>query len=175
MIVPPIKCQGIKTKLVEWIASKIPESYDIWYEPFMGSGVVGFNLKPKKAIFSDTNPHIIQFYKDIQNGVITGMKIKGYLYEQSKLLSTQGESYYKEMRTKFNAVPSSFDFLFLNRCCFNGMMRFNRTGDFNVPFCHKPERFSKAYITKISNQVDTVANIILDNDYDSILEIMEKY
>lgn len=51
IMVPPIKCQGIKTKLVEWIKSNI-SSYDgIWYEPFMGSGVVGFNIRPKKAVF----------------------------------------------------------------------------------------------------------------------------
>ena len=33
------------------------------------------------------------------------------------------------------------------------MIRFNSKGEFNVPFCKKPDRFSKAYITKIVNQV----------------------
>lgn len=51
------------------------------------------------------------------------------------------------------------DFLFLNRCCFNGMIRFNRKGDFNTPFGHKPQRFSKAYVTKIVNQIDYVSII----------------
>ncbi len=31
MIIPPIKCQGIKTKLTEWIKNKLPENYNIWY------------------------------------------------------------------------------------------------------------------------------------------------
>ena len=44
----------------------------------------------------------------------------------------------------------------MNRCCFNGMIRFNRKGGFNTPFGHKPQRFSKGYITKIVNQVDYV-------------------
>ena len=66
IIVPPIKCQGIKTKLVNDIRKQIPINFNgIWIEPFMGSGVVGFNIQPKKAIFADTNPHLINFYNDI--------------------------------------------------------------------------------------------------------------
>ena len=42
--VPPIKCQGIKTKLVPWIKSIVPTDIEgRWIEPFMGSGVVAFN------------------------------------------------------------------------------------------------------------------------------------
>ena len=53
--VPPIKTQGIKTKLVPWIARCDPSAaWTVWVEPFMGSGVVGFNLAPRRALFSDT-------------------------------------------------------------------------------------------------------------------------
>ena len=55
--------------------------------------------------------------------------------------------------------------MFLNRSDFNGMIRFNRKGKFNVPFCQKPNRFAKAYITKICNQVERVAEVIADNDW----------
>lgn len=58
--VPPLKCQGIKTHLVEWIRAHVAlEAGGTWLEPFMGSGVVGFNVRPPKAIFADSNPHII--------------------------------------------------------------------------------------------------------------------
>lgn len=65
--VPPLKTQGIKTKLVPWVARCAAVGGDtVWVEPFMGSGVVGFNLAPKRAIFSDTNIHLIDFYRAIK-------------------------------------------------------------------------------------------------------------
>ena len=66
--VPPIKSQGIKTKLVEWIATNVKEiDFERWVEPFMGTGVVAFNVHPKKALLCDSNPHIINSYIAIQN------------------------------------------------------------------------------------------------------------
>jgi DNA adenine methylase len=46
------------------------------------------------------------------------------------------------------------------------MMRFNRKGGFNVPFCRKPNRFAPALITKISNQVENISQIIDYGDYE---------
>src|SRR4030066_225288 len=106
--VPPLKCQGIKTKLVEWIKDHaILENDGTWIEPFMGSGVVGFNVGP-------------------------------------------------------------------NRACFNGVMRFNKKGAFNVPFGHKPERFAKAYITKITNQIKYVADALSQYDWQFVCQDFRK-
>ena len=107
----------------------------------MGSGVVGFNIKPNKAIFCDTNPYIINFYNDIKTGVITSDKMKLFLLSESIKLNKYSNDYYMEVRERFNKNPNSYDFIFLNRSCFNGMMRFNSKGNFNVPFCKKNNRF----------------------------------
>lgn len=65
--IPPIKIQGIKTKLVQLISEAVSmDDHAVWYEPFMGSGVVGFNLAPENAVFGDTNPYIIEFYNAIK-------------------------------------------------------------------------------------------------------------
>ena len=155
--IPPIKCQGIKTKLVPWILSNVrfPE-HGTWIEPFLGSGVVGFNAYPERAIFGDLNPHIINFYQALQRDEITPGMVREYLQaEGEKLQKSKGEYYY-EVRERFNTSHRPLDFLFLSRAGFNGMMRFNSKGEFNVPFCKKPERFSKAYITKIVNQVSHI-------------------
>lgn len=164
--VPPIKTQGIKTKLVQWIKSIIPEDFNgVWIEPFMGSGVVAFNIIPQKAILADTNPHLINFYNSIQRKEITPQIARLYLKKEGKKLFENGEEHYYLIRERFNKEKDPLDFLFLNRSCFNGMIRFNRKGGFNVPFCRKPERFAKAYITKIVNQIEYIYNLLQLKDF----------
>lgn len=165
--VPPIKSQGIKTKLVKWISSNVKEiSYDRWVEPFMGTGVVAFNVRPKRALLCDSNPHLINFYKALQNKEITSTMVRRFLSEEGrKLLDTNGKYYYT-VRNRFNEEGNSLDFLFLSRSCFNGMMRFNKKGGFNVPFCKKPNRFAQALVTKITNQVENISQIIEQGDYE---------
>jgi DNA adenine methylase len=158
VFVPPIKCQGIKTKLIPWIHELVSLSSEtLWIEPFMGSGVVGFNMRPKRAIFADTNPHIIAFYNAVKTREITLGLARGFLEHHGAVLAQRGDEYYYEVRKRFNQSHNPLDFLFLSRSGFNGVMRFNRKGAYNVPFGHKPERFAKAYITKIVNQIDYVA------------------
>lgn len=174
--VPPLKIQGIKTKLVPLIKNNIPtlEENSVWIEPFMGSGVVGFNVEPKYAIFSDTNPHIINFYNGIKNGDITGRSVRSFLENEGKKLENGDSEYYYEVRDRFNRGHNPFDFLFLNRSCFNGMMRFNKDYNFNVPYGHKPQRFSKAYITKIVNQVSHIEELVKTHDWIFVCQSFEE-
>jgi DNA adenine methylase len=160
-LVPPIKCQGIKTKIVRAIRSLYPgDTRGRWIEPFCGSCVVPFNVRPDRALLCDSNEHIIRFYVDIQSGEVSSGSVREYLCEQGARLRRNGEDVYYEIRDQFNREPNSLAFVFLNRACFNGVMRFNRKGKFNVPFCRKPERFARAYITKIANQVSMCARIL---------------
>jgi len=173
--VPPLKCQGIKTKLVEWIKDHaILEEAGTWIEPFMGSGVVGFNVRPDRAIFADVNPHIVNFYHAIKDGKITVGIAKEFLEKEGALLQKKGENHYYEVRERFNKNGNSLDMLFLNRACFNGVMRFNKKGAFNVPFGHKPEYFAKAYITKITNQIKYVADALSQYDWQLFVRISKK-
>ncbi len=166
VIIPPIKSQGIKTKLIPWIMDlvAIANQKGNWIEPFLGTGVVAFNSGYKKAVLNDTNPHIIGFYKAIQNKAISADLMKQYLEKEGKLLSeaeNNGYEHYLKVRTRFNSGEfSPYDFIFLSRAGFNGMMRFGSKGNRNIPFCKKPDRFAQAYVTKITNQVAAVSKII---------------
>ena len=163
IIIPPIKSQGIKTKLVPWILEVIPDVRGRWIEPFLGTGVVAFNARFKQAILNDANPHIIEFYKGVQNGEITGPKMRKYLEEEGGHLRVAGDNgydHYRAIKNRFNETFSPYDFIFLSRAGFNGMMRFSKKGHWNIPFCKKPDRFAQAYVTKIVNQVENVAKII---------------
>lgn len=167
--VPPVKCQGIKTKLIPFILGNLEwDGKGTWVEPFLGSGSVLFNVAPQRALVSDVNPHIINLYRKIYDHEITPHSVRAFLEgEHTKLNATPDDtsSYYYEVRDRFNQHKDPYDFLFLTRSCFNGLMRFNGKGEFNSSFCRKPERFSKSYITKIVNQVDNIQTIMTDKDW----------
>ncbi len=166
VIIPPIKSQGIKTKLVPWIQNVLPSDFSgKWIEPFMGTGVVAFNIAPKSALLCDTNPHLINFYKAIQAEKITSRIAKEYLTTEGETLLAKGEEHYYAIRDRFNQLHEPLDFLFLNRAGFNGMIRFNRKGQFNIPFCRKPNRFAQAYVTKIVNQISGVSKLLQTKDF----------
>jgi DNA adenine methylase len=166
VIVPPIKCQGIKTKLVPFIIENVHrDEAGLWIEPFVGTGVVALNLAPQRALLTDKNQYIIALYRGIQSGLITSKDVREFLEHHGSILEKRGSEYYLEMRDAFNSNGDPLYFLFLNRADFNGMIRFNKSGQFNVPFCQKPNRFAKAYVTKISNQVAKMAQIMRGKDW----------
>ncbi len=173
--IPPIKSQGIKTKLIPWIKSIVPSEFDgDWIEPFMGTGVVGFNISPQRALLCDSNPYLIDFYSAILEKRITSGIVRNYLNKEGAKLLEIGDPHYYAVRERFNKDHHPLDFLFLNRAGFNGMIRFNRKGKFNIPFCRKPNRFAQAYITKIVNQVDFISKILEIKNYTFICQDFEK-
>jgi DNA adenine methylase len=128
-----------------------------WIEPFLGSGVVAFNVRPHRGLLCDKNRHIIEFYAAVQQGKVNPVNVRAHLEQEGANLRGNGDNYYYFVRERFNKVGDPLDFLFLTRACFNGVMRFNSRGGFNVPWNKKPERFCSAYVTKIVNQVAAVA------------------
>ncbi|MDR3110184.1 MAG: DNA adenine methylase, partial [Planctomycetaceae bacterium] len=92
ILVPPIKCQGIKTKLVPLIlanAGKITNGK--WVEPFMGSCVVGLNARCPQAVFADQNPHLVNFYSALKNHSFTPEIVRDFLEREGSQLEKLGE------------------------------------------------------------------------------------
>lgn len=173
IIVPPIKIQGKKTKLVpkimeisDGLLNEHPE-IDTWVEPFLGSGVVAFNCpkRIKKVIVNDINPHIIKFYKGVADGVITSDGIREVFSEHSKKLLKGGGDYYKEVKDRFNQTFETMDFLFLTRTGFNGVMRFNGSGKWNVPFCKLNDRLSDKVIDDLAKSVEELSTLFKTKEF----------
>jgi len=79
VIVPPIKCQGMKKKLVKVILSNVYwNGKGQWIEPFLGSGVVLFNVRPERALVNDINPHIVRLYQMIYAGNLPPEEVRTY-------------------------------------------------------------------------------------------------
>ena len=173
MIVPPIKIQGKKTKIVPKIMEIADEllndhpEIDTWVEPFLGSGVVAFNCpgRIKKVIVNDINPHIIKFYKGIADDSITTDNIREVFDIHNQNLIKDGYDYYNQIKNRFNQSFDTMDFLFLTRTGFNGVMRFNGSGKWNVPFCKLNNRLSKNVIEDLVSSVDELSRLFKSKDF----------
>ncbi len=127
-----------------------------------------FNVDPASALVADTNKHIIALYQQIQCGTIDAGRARIFLEREGETLRREGQEHYYHIRDRFNAEHDPLDFLFLNRACFNGLMRFNRKGAYNTPFCRKPDRFRPAYVTRICNQIAWVSQVMAGKDWEFV-------
>lgn len=129
---PPLKWAGGKRWLVPHLKPIWDEYSDRRYvEPFCGGLAVALGLQPKRALLNDINPHLINFYRYLQSGL------------QLRVAMRYNEKLFYRHRKRFNKLIQNGGatsseaaelFYYLNRTCFNGLCRFNKTGEFNVPF-----------------------------------------
>lgn len=158
---PPIVVQGSKIDIFPHIKEYTNEfPYKRWVEPFMGSGAVALNLKPKYALMTDTNKHIIRLYQDIQDGVINSRDMKDFFLESKKELEEKGPDFFYKTREEFNKNPNSFLFMLLNKLSFNQLMRFNAKGYYNTSFCRDTGILRESLIEYLASIIDNVRQII---------------
>jgi len=135
---PFLKWAGGKRQLLPYIKKYINE--DVlngvkFYEPFIGGGSLFFHLQHGDSIINDFNGEIVNCYKIIKKSprkLIEQLKIhhknhsKEYFY-QIRSLDRNGEL------EKMSNIEKAARTIYLNRTCYNGLYRVNRSGHFNTP------------------------------------------
>lgn len=129
---PFLKWAGGKYSLLPELDRLIPAGKRL-IEPFVGGGSVFLNSdKHERFLLADVNPDLINLYQ-----MLEADHIRVQSYAQMLFSRSNSEQAYKELREEFNAQSMSAPeraaaFLFLNRHCFNGLIRYNLDGAFNV-------------------------------------------
>lgn len=127
---PVLKWAGGKTQLLGEIIPKIPKKYGRFIEPFFGGGAVFFAVYPESGIIADSNPELINLYRSVATDVDS-------IIAQLRHYENTEEVFYAVRaldRTKLSNIEAAARTIFLNRTCFNGLYRVNKSGQFNVPF-----------------------------------------
>lgn len=129
---PPLKWAGGKRWLVPHIEPLWRRHQHRRYvEPFCGGLAVVLALQPERGLLNDLNPHLINFYKQIRHGL--SLEIKPHY--NRKLFYAYRERFNQLIKTDETGTKQAAElFYYLNRTCFNGLCRFNLSGEFNVPF-----------------------------------------
>jgi DNA adenine methylase len=131
-VTPVLKWPGGKRQLAGEILSRLPTTYNRYFEPFAGSAAVFFKLLPPRAILSDLNESLINCYRAIKND-------PGSVIAALRRLKNTEDDYYSvrddwEPRERHTRAAR---FLYLQRLSFNGLYRENHLGQFNVPYGYK--------------------------------------
>lgn len=131
---PFVKWAGGKGQLLSELVARVPQPFNRYFEPFVGGGALFFNLSPKQAVLSDSNPDLINLYVVIRDQVDELIEDLGqHVYDR--------EYYYRLRQVdrtleygQWTAVKRASRFIYLNKTCYNGLYRVNSRGEFNVPF-----------------------------------------
>jgi DNA adenine methylase len=140
LVRPFLKWAGNKYQIVEQIRGVLPAGKRL-IEPFVGSGAVFLNTTYPAYLLSDANPDLIGLYQVLQ---AEGAGFIEHCRTFFRPENNEGEVFYR-LRSRFNATTDPREkaalFVYLNRHCYNGLCRYNLSGQFNVPF----GRYRKPY------------------------------
>ena len=127
---PILKWAGGKTQLLPELLSRIPRHFTRYVEPFFGGGALFFALQPDRALISDSNPELVNLYRQVAVDVESVIDLlRGYRNEKDFFYETRDKDW-----SSLSPSEAAARMIYLNRTCFNGLYRVNRNGDFNVPF-----------------------------------------
>jgi DNA adenine methylase len=150
---PPLKWAGGK----RWL---VPHLKPIWnahkhrrlVEPLCGGLAVALGLKPEQALLNDINFHAINLFRWVKNGLVITTPMRN----NRKMFYTYRERFKDLIKNgKAGSKEAAALFYYLNRTCYNGLCRFNRSGEFNVPF----GRYKRInYIRDFSGYKDMFSN-----------------
>lgn len=175
---PPLVWAGGKRAFVNNNLDEFlkPGDFNVYYEPFLGSGAALFKLRPTRAVVSDINEELINFYKILRkdpDGLIDEL-----------LYFVNNKNFYLEVRAwdrkmEYFTCPDvkrAARFYYINKMGYNGLYRLNRSGHCNTPYGHKKHEFRIDYYTLyVASQYLRKNNVkLIAGDYGEILKDVKK-
>lgn len=129
---PPLKWAGGK----RWL---VPHLRPLWkpyqerrlVEPLCGGLAVSLGLMPQMALLNDINPHTINLYRWLKIGLSITIPL---VNDESTFYAYRDWFNHLIKEGQEDTAEAAQLFYYLNRTCYNGLCRFNRKGEFNVPF-----------------------------------------
>lgn len=182
----PLNYTGNKSRLIEQFAARFPQNIDTFVDLFCGGGTVGLSVNAKKVIFIDNNENVIGLLQHLADSTVETLLPRlekliekyelsysakyGYQTYRQGISKTDNnglkaynlEGYYK-LRDDYNALEDksskkAFDLLYLLVLyAFNNDMRFNRSGNFNLPVGKTD--LNNSNIRKLTQYIERISKI----------------
>lgn len=128
---PFLKWAGGKRSILPDLLERMPPAYGTYYEPFLGGGALFFAAHPAAAYLADVNLTLVLAYQAVRDDV------DGLIAALGVHAGHHHKAYYMEARRLFgeetDPVKLAALLIYLNKTCYNGLFRVNKSGFFNVP------------------------------------------
>ncbi|MFC4405426.1 DNA adenine methylase [Haloarchaeobius iranensis] len=195
MVNPVLKWAGGKRQLLDELYARFPTEFNHYHEPMFGGGALFFDLEPADGSINDTNPRLVNFYKQVRDRpeeLIDRLKSfedpenepnEDREYHDTNRKGKEIKNYYYQQRELFNRRPHDEPFdeleeaallLYLNRTCYNGLYRENQSGGFNVPIGRysNPDWVRSEEIRAVSEVLEKTE--IHNRDFEYVREVAEE-
>ena len=180
-IKPFVKWVGGKRQLIPHIEKRLPKKFNNYFEPFVGGGALFMHLKRENTVINDFSEELTNVYKQVKTNSRKLMKKLDELEENHKL---NPEEYYYKVRemdrheewSEVNKLFKAARFIYLNKTCFNGLYRVNKSGYFNVPFNKKEtvNTYEKENIVNLSRFLRNGKVKIMTGDFEKSVKNAKK-
>lgn len=129
-VLPFLKWAGGKRQLMGELKKVVPAEFNRYYEPFVGSAALFFNLRPHDAVLGDQNTRLIRTYRAIRDELDAVIeRLRTYPHDREFFLDLR-----QSPIDDGTDVEVACWLIYLNKTGYNGLYRVNRKGLFNVPF-----------------------------------------
>jgi DNA adenine methylase len=115
-------------------------------EPFVGGGSVALNVEADRIIINDANDAVVSCWLQLKDNpkFLKGAELMFKGFDNSENMFYRHRESFNYFMAHWNEYEVARFFLYLNRHCFNGLCRFNKKGEFNVPY----GRYKTVYFPK---------------------------
>lgn len=185
---PMLKYRGGKSREIPEILPFVPSGYDRYVEPFFGGGAMYFYLEPERALINDLNRPLMDFYLGVRDDYphlreeLDELEAE-YAKNRSAFdalkaqtpderVPDDNEALYYRLRDMFNGKVEGYSpaavYFFINKTAYSGMIRYNKQGDFNVPY-GRYKRFNTKFVSEAHSQLLQSAEITC-GDYEEVFK-----
>jgi len=167
-----LRYPGGKQRFIKYMYQYLPFEKTLnknYFEPFLGSGAIFFELNPSNAVLSDINSELIELFKGIYLYPSEVWKIFKNFPNNKKTYYSIRDMDIKKERLAFKAART----LYLNRTCFKGMWRHNSKGKFNVGYGGEERRWviKKEILLEVSNRLKNAK--LIKGDFETSINLSE--
>jgi DNA adenine methylase len=174
MIRSLLKWPGGKSRVIPELRPHLPKA-DCLIEPFVGGASVFLNTDYRRYILADINPDLINLYREVKSNPELVIDLARPLFATGN-----SKEEYLQNRRIFNGTKGLLDaaraalFLYLNRHGYNGVVRYNQSGGYNVPFGqHKTAPyFPEEEIRQFAEKANDTKAIFLCSSFQNTLRVM---